>query len=53
MADDFQHRVLPPNAQALLKRAAATPDPYERQRAIERAIDYVRSMYPDFFKKEN
>lgn len=45
---------LPPDAQRILKDAAATGNPgtFTRQKAIDRAIERVRSEYPDYFTKE-
>lgn len=50
------HNLLPPDAQATLMRAAATPtpedDPMARIRAIDRAILRVRRTYPGRFNTE-
>lgn len=45
---------LPPDAQRILKDAAAagSPGTFTRQKAIDRAIERVRSEYPDYFTKE-
>ena len=46
---------LPHPAQETLKNASQVgkPGSFERAKAIDRAIEKVRTVYPDYFKKEN
>lgn len=48
------HDLLPKDAQAMLKRAAATPvpghDPLARLKALEHAIKRVRREWPHLFR---
>lgn len=48
--------VLPPAAAKLLQQAAAAPipasDPLARVKAIEQAIQRVRTNHPEYFKQE-
>lgn len=50
------HRVLPPEGQAMLQRAAATPtppgDPMARTRAINQAVEKLKFLYPEVFELE-
>lgn len=50
------HRVLPPDAIAILQKASLTPipahDPFARVKAIDKACERVKSMYPNHFKTE-
>lgn len=50
------HNVLPSDAQAMLRRAAATrntdDDPLARIKAVNMAISRVRRQYPDCFQPE-
>jgi hypothetical protein len=47
------HTLLPLDAQAMLRRAAATPvtdaDPMARLRAVDRAIKHVKLAHPKLF----
>jgi hypothetical protein len=43
---------LPPDARDLLALASQVPDPYERRRAIDHAIDIVKSRHPELFTQE-
>jgi hypothetical protein len=47
---------LPQEAVDLLKKAAQTPvtraDPLARLKAIEKATQRIKSLFPKFFKKE-
>lgn len=47
---------LPIEAQEILKRAAQTPitrtDPLARVKAIEKAVQRIKDLYPHLFKKE-
>lgn len=50
--------MLPPLAQKILKDAAGQaaklkPESVERARVMEEAIDKVRAMFPNLFKKES
>ena len=47
--------MLPPEAVAILRRAAATPTdtPLAKTKAIEQAIEKVKTLYPQFFKEQN
>ncbi len=49
------HTVLPPEAIALLRRAAQTPitrdDPLARVKAVEKATERVRHQFPQSFKE--
>jgi len=51
------HTVLPPEAIALLRRAAQTPitrdDPLARVKAIEKATERVRHQFPQSFKEQH
>lgn len=42
---------LPPDAEAILKRAASTGEKgsFERQKAINKACEKVRDLYPELF----
>lgn len=48
---------LPIEAAELLKRAAQTPvtraDPLARLKAIEKATQRIKSLYPNLFKKDH
>lgn len=47
--------MLPIEAQEMLRRAAATSaehGPFERTKAIDRAIDAIRRMYPELFRND-
>lgn len=44
-------RALPPDAREELQRAAACSKD-ERSAAIDRAIDKIRKMFPEFFSQE-
>lgn len=43
---------LPPAARDLLVIASQVPDPHERRRAIDHAIDVVRARFPECFNQE-
>jgi hypothetical protein len=43
---------LPPAARDLLVLASQLPDPDERRRAIDHAIDVVRARFPECFYQE-
>lgn len=49
---DWQHEILPPLAQQILRDAVKVglPDSSERQRAVEHAIYRVHCSFPQFFK---
>ncbi len=51
------HKVLPPEAQAQLQRAASTPatkaDPMARTRAVNQTIEKLKLQYPEIFNQEN
>ncbi len=51
------HGALPLEAQRILMRAAQTPvtaaDPLARTKAIEKATQRVRSMFPTYFQTES
>lgn len=53
-SSEWKHAALPAEAQARLKAAARTPitetDPLARVKAIEKANQWVRCTYPQFFK---
>lgn len=50
------HAVLPLEAQQILIRASMTPitptDPLARVKAIEKATQRVKDLYPQYFRKE-
>lgn len=50
------HQVYPAAAQAILQRAAQTPitasDPLARVKAIEKANQQVKQLFPQYFRKE-
>lgn len=56
-AHQKSHGALPKDAQRILMRAAQTPvtaaDPLARTKAIEKATQRVKMMYPDYFQMEN
>jgi hypothetical protein len=43
---------LPPAARDLLVLASQVPDPHERRRAIDHAIEVVQARFPEFFRQE-
>ena len=44
------HTLLPPEAQAALRKAAATKgDPFVRAKAIDEALRKIKRQYPDKF----
>lgn len=47
------HRLLPPDAIAILQRAAKseTGTPMQRRKAMEEAEKRVKRMYPQFFRE--
>jgi hypothetical protein len=45
-------RVLPLSAVRQLQQAAATPDPFARQIAIEKATERIQQLYPHHFRKD-
>ncbi|AMU17539.1 hypothetical protein A3203_32710 [Burkholderia cenocepacia] len=51
----WAHKVLPPEASAILRRAAEevkdVADPTARANRIDFAIYMVRTSYPDYFKE--
>jgi hypothetical protein len=51
------HGALPQEAQRILMRAAQTPvtaaDPLARTKAIEKATQRIKTMYPDYFQTES
>lgn len=49
----FPAKLLPPDAVAILQRAAMTPIPADRIKAIETATEKVQRMYPQLFRKES
>lgn len=44
--------LLPAEARELLVRAAAIPDPFARERAIDAAVTRLRARYPDRFRDD-
>jgi hypothetical protein len=48
--------ILPKAAREALMKAAETPvtkhDPLARRKAVDRAIEWVKYQYPDYFTKE-
>lgn len=50
------HSVLPPDAIALLQKAQKTPipdhDPFARVKAVNKARERIRQMYPNLFTTE-
>ena len=50
------HTVLPLEAQQILVRASMTPitptDPLARVKAIEKATQRVKDLYPQYFRKD-
>lgn len=50
------HNLLPPDAIAILQKAAQTPtpahDPFARVKAIDKACERIKRMYPNHFKTE-
>ncbi len=54
--DNPPHTLLPPDAIALLQKAQKTPipdhDPFARVKAIDKARDRIRQMYPNLFTTE-
>lgn len=57
MSNPQPHQLLPPQAQAILRRAAIQPvtesDPLARVKAIEQAIKRIKQQHPTFFKKDH
>lgn len=51
----WQHDILPPLAQQILRDAAATgqPETLARRQAVEDAIARVRRSFPQFFKPDH
>lgn len=52
---NWQHNLLPPLAQQILREATAVgaPESLERRQAIEAAITRVRRSFPQFFKPDH
>lgn len=50
------HSLLPPDAIALLQKASQTPipahDPHARVKAVDKARERIRTMYPNLFTTE-
>lgn len=57
MSDTNNQGTLPDTAADALKKAAqvkpSAADPMARIKAVERATEMARRLYPDHFKKEN
>jgi hypothetical protein len=57
MSDTNNQGTLPDTAAEALKKAAqvkpSAADPMARIKAVERATEMARRLYPDHFKKEN
>jgi hypothetical protein len=57
MSENKTQGALPETAADALKRAAqvkpSAADPMARIKAVERATELARRLYPDHFKKEN
>lgn len=55
MSQPTPSALLPPAARVKLQRAAQTPtpadDPLARVKAIEKAIQWAKQNYPQFFKE--
>ncbi len=52
---NWQHGILPPRAQEILRNAATVgaPETLARRQAVEDAIARVRRHFPQFFKPES
>lgn len=54
--DRQAHQLYPVAAQAILQRAAQTPitpdDPLARVKAIDKANQQVKQLFPQYFRKE-